>query len=271
MPTSIKSGPKVREGLPSSRKGAQSIQRAISVLRSVGLHNDRGAHLSLIAREAGLHIATAHRMLSVLTSEGFLTYDPVSKLYHLGIELYLLAGSARQFAIRNQFRRALEQIADDTSDTVFLMVRSGNDALCIDRVEGKSPIRTVPVDVGAQRPLGVGAGSMALIAFLPPEETEGIIEANTSRYPQFKKLTIKDIRHLAKASRSAGYVESVGLFHDGVTSIGVPIFDERGEMIAAVTVSSISQKMNKRRRKEIVEIVNGIVRTEGYSISREDL
>ncbi len=244
------------------RNGAQSLRRAIALLRIVGRNNDHGIALSQIAREASLHVATVHRMLSVLDQEGFVTYNRASKRYHLGLELHILAGSAHQFAIRNRFRAALEKIAHETGDTTFLLIRSGNDVLCIDRVEGKSPIRTVPIDIGIRRPLGIGAGSLALIAFLPPEQMESILLANARRFPQYKNLTIDDIRSLASESRLVGYVVSEGLFHEGVISMGIPIFNKKGEVIAAITVSSIAQRMDEKRRTKIYQNVKKIVRIE---------
>jgi len=246
----------------SSRKGAQSIHRAIALLRAVGFHNDQGTTLSQIARESDLHVATAHRMLSVLAQEGFITHNQVSKRYHLGLELHILAGSAHQFTIRHQFRTALEKIAHEIGDTVFLLIRSGNDALCIDRVEGKFPIRTVPIDIGIRRPLGIGAGSLALMAFLPPDQMESILLANARRYPQYKNLSLEHIRSLASESRQIGYVVSEGLFHEGVISMGIPIFNKKGEAIAAITVSSIAQRMEEKRRTKIFQRVKKITRME---------
>lgn len=246
----------------SRRKGAQSLHRAIALLRAVGRNNDSGITLSQIAREADLHVATAHRMLAVLNQEGFITFDRLSKRYRLGLELHILAGSAYQFAIRNHFRAALEKIAHETGDTAFLLIRSGNDALCIDRVEGKYPIRTVPVDIGVRRPLGIGAGSLALIAFLPPDQLEPILLANARRFPQYKNLTVEDIRSIASASRRVGYVVSEGLFHEGVISMGIPVFGKKGEVIAAVTVSSITQRMEEKRRTKIFQTVKKISKTE---------
>jgi DNA-binding IclR family transcriptional regulator len=244
------------------RKGAQSLLRAIALLRVVGRNNDHGVTLSQIAREADLHVATAHRMLSVLDQEGFITHNRISKRYHLGLELHLLAGSALQFTIRHQFRTALEKIAQETGDTAFLLIRSGNDALCIDRVEGKFPIRIVPIDIGIRRPLGIGAGSLALIAFLPPDQMEPILSANARRFPQYKNLTIEDIRSLASESRLVGYVVSEGLFHEGVISMGIPIFSKTGELIAAITVSSIAQRMEEKRRTKIFQSVKKIIKLE---------
>jgi DNA-binding IclR family transcriptional regulator len=259
---------KDREG-KSGRKGAQSIHRAIALLRAVGRHNEQGVALSQIARESELHVATAHRMLSVLTQEGFITHDSISRRYHLGLELFLLAGSAQQFVIRNQFRRAMEEIAHETGDTVFLLIRSGNDALCIDRVEGKSPIRTVPVDIGARRPLGIGAGSIALTAFLPPDQVEAVLAANALRYPQFKNMTRKKIQTFTDLSCKVGFAISEGIFHEGVTSLGIPIGNERGEVVAAVTVSSTSQRMDRKRRQEILKIVKTVAKAEGFYLIQD--
>jgi DNA-binding IclR family transcriptional regulator len=252
----------------SRTKGGQAIHRALDLLRAVARHNERGAVLSGMAEETGLHVATAHRILSVLVKEGLVTHDPVSKLYHLGLALHTLGGAAHQFLIRDQYRTAMERIAQETEDTVFLLIRSGTDMLCIDRVEGKFPIRTLIVNVGARRPLGIGAGSLALIAFLPRGDFERIVAANATRYPQYKNLTHQDVREMADRFRPLGYTISEGLFHDGVISIGIPLYGEAGSVVAAVTVSAISQRMGQERREAIVRLVREIARAEGPTFAR---
>jgi len=227
----------------------------VALLRTVAQHNEHGVRLSRIARQVGLHVATARRLLMTLVAEGLLTHDRVTKLYHLGLELHQLGSLAHQYAIRNKLRFALEAIAAKTEDTVFLLIRSGNDVLCIDMVEGKFPIRTMMIDVGARRPLGIGAGSLSLIAFLSDEEFEAMLAVNGPRYPQYKNLRAEDIRQMGLAARKVGYVLSDGLFHEGATSVGVPIFDREGEGVAAITVSAISPRMDPKRRDKIARLV----------------
>ena len=178
----------------TNTKGAQTIFRAIEVLNLVAKNNNQGIALSSIARAANLNISTTHRILSVLKSERFIDYDPSSKLYHIGIALYHIGASAHQFSICNHFRATLETIANNTEDTTFLQIRSGYDTLCIDRVEGKFPIRALIFDVGSRRPLGIGSGGLALIAFLPNEEVQEIINANKRRYLYFNNRTAEEIR-----------------------------------------------------------------------------
>jgi len=193
------------EGSPKPIAGAQSVHRAIALLRSVAKHNDKGgANLSKLARDVGINVTTAYRLLTVLTSESLITHDPFSKVYNLGIELFSLGSAAYQFSIKDRYRDVIEKIAQETDDTVFLLIRSGNDVMCIDRVEGKFPIRTMTIDIGARRPLGIGAGSLSLIAFLPDEQFEDIVSSNERRYLQYKNLTSDDIRSLAKKAHKLG-------------------------------------------------------------------
>jgi len=194
-------------------KGTQSVQRTVLLLRTVAKYSKQGVNLSKIARDTELHTATVHRILSALVLEGFLTYDSVSKLYHLGIELYHIGMEAHHFSICERYHSVIEKIAEKTEDTVFLLIRSGNDVLCLDRVEGEFPIRAMTIEIGARRPLGIGAGSLALIAFLPEEEFEMVLSDNQDRYPDYKGLTKSAISKLVKNSQKNGFIVSKGLFH----------------------------------------------------------
>jgi DNA-binding IclR family transcriptional regulator len=240
---------------PKALPGTQSLQRAILLLRAVARSNTNGVRLSHLARELDLHPATARRLLSVLSAEGLTSFDPVSKLYKLGITLYHLGSAANQFAIREQFHNTLEKIAEETEDAVFLIIRSGNDCMCVDRIEGRFPIRALTLDVGSGRPLGIGAGSLALIAFLPRKDFEQVVAANAHRYRSFNHLDADIIHETAKKAQKRGYVLSEGLFWPGVTSIGVPVFNANRDVIAAITVTAISSRMTRERQASVAETI----------------
>ncbi len=242
--------------------GVQSISRAIELLRAVAQHNQSGARLSQLARGVGLHVATARRVLQSLVAEGLITYDPMAKLYHLGLELYRLGSQAHQYAIRTRFRASLEAIARATQDTVFLLIRSGHDAICVDMVEGEYPIRTMLINVGFRRPLGVGAGSLALITFEREEEFEAVMRDNAPRYAQYAQLGQERLRAMAARAREVGYVHSDAMFHQDAVSVGVPVFDQDGRVLCAITVSAIRSRMDPQRREEIYRLVREHTRPE---------
>jgi DNA-binding IclR family transcriptional regulator len=249
-----------QRGTSQAIQGTQSVSRAISLLRAVARHNESGARLSSLARNVGLHAVTARRLLSVLVTEGLVSFDTRKKIYKIGIALYHIGSAAKQFEIRERFRSVLERIADETEDTVFLFIRLGNDSLCVDRIEGRFPIRALTVDVGVSRPLGIGASGLALIAFLPRDQFQEAFSANLNRYKSFRTLDPQVILELARKSQKRGYVVSEGLFWPGVTAISLPVFDPQGGVSAAITVSAISSRMSRARQKHVADLIRNYLR-----------
>ena len=255
-----------QQGTSQAVQGTQSVSRAVALLRAVARDNENGARLSNLARNVGLHAVTARRLLSVLVHEGLLSFDPQKKTYQIGIALYHIGSAAKQFEIRDQFQSALEKIADQTEDTVFLFVRRGNDAICIDRIEGRFPIRALLVDVGVSRPLGLGASGLALIAFLPRDQFEKAFSANLKQYSSFPDLKPETILELARKSQKRGYVVSESLFWPGVTAVSVPVFDDQGAVIAAVSVTAISSRMNRSRQTDVAKTIQNCLRQSDFRI-----
>ena len=68
----------------ASPRGAQSLSRAVSVLRVVAAAPTQGARLADLVKGTGLSKATAHRLAAALVHEGLLAYDPASRYYGLG-------------------------------------------------------------------------------------------------------------------------------------------------------------------------------------------
>lgn len=239
----------------SAQRGVQTIHRAIGLLRMVVKNNEQGMSLAQLAREAGLHVATARRSLGALVSEGLLSYNSISKRYHLGVELYYFGAAAHQFEVRDRYRTTLERIARQTEDSTFLLIRSGNDALVVDRAEGAFPIRTLTHEVGQRTPLGIGAGSTVLLATLPEKECRAVIQANQGRYGQYKNMTTEHVEDGVRLYHELGHSMTGGVFIPEAVALGLPVRDSRGEVVAAISVAAIFQRMEPTRREEVVAIM----------------
>lgn len=123
---------------------------------------------------------STHRLLKTLIAENLVEQLPDKKAYRLSLEFFAMAAQARQRdGILNIARPSLLRLSTTFNDTVFLLVRSNFDAVCLDRVEGPFPIRSFTGDIGGKVPLGIGQGSLAILSFLPEEEREAIICAST--------------------------------------------------------------------------------------------
>ncbi len=72
------------------------------------------------------------------------------------------------------------------ADSFYLSVRSGLEVVCIDRVTGDAPIRVVPYDIGARRPLEVGAAGIVLLAAEEPDRAAEIMRHNATHYADYQ-------------------------------------------------------------------------------------
>ena len=204
-------------------EGSQSIGRAVELLSMVAQRSAAGARLSEVAEVAGLHIATARRILQALVAEGLLAFDRGTKVYAIGPAIFSFAVQGNPwFSHRELFVPALDRIAERTRDTVMFSIRSGIEAVCLARHEGAFPIRVMSLETGSRRPLGAGSGSLAILAFLPKEERTEILKESASRYEAFGLLS-EELAEAIAAARKIGYAFNPGRIIEDVYGIGVPI------------------------------------------------
>jgi len=135
-----------------------------------------GLRLSDVMRSTGLSNGTTHRLLEGLVEHGLADLKADSGRYFLGMKIFSWSKSAsNRFGLAERVAPALQRLADQTNDTAYFMLRVDDDSLCLDCREGNFPIKTISVRVGNRWPLGVGAGGLALLAFLPDNDIAQII------------------------------------------------------------------------------------------------
>ena len=248
-----------RKKQPAAKpSGTQTIQRASQLVRLVASRSRTGMRLAEVVQHSKLERPTAHRILKCLVEEGFLMQAAESHQYFLGPLIFELGLAASpQFNLSDICRESLERIAAKSGDTVFLSVRSGYDSVCIDRKEGAFPIKALTLEVGTRRPLGVGAGGLALLLRLPEEAMDEIIRANAKRLAAFHKLTVPVLQKTLQRSRKLGYALNDSHIIAGATTLGLPIVNRYGHPFAALSMAAISSRMTPPRQVELAALLRG--------------
>jgi DNA-binding IclR family transcriptional regulator len=191
-------------------------------------------------------------MLQRLEREGMLERHPVTRKYLLGPLLYELGLLASpRFHLAQRCEDTLSALAESTQDTVYLSERRGNEAVCSARALGDYPIKALTLDVGVRRPLGVGAGGLAILSALPPAEAEDIITDQAERYPKLSSLSVERVRAAVAEGRERGYAFLDGAVHPGTAAVGVII--PTLTPMAALSVAAISSRLDEARRQEIAK------------------
>lgn len=242
-------------GTARRASGTQSIERAAATLRAVAAYGAVGVTAPEVARDLGLNATTAYRLLMALTGERLLEREPRERRFRIGPGIHALsAGTSGGFSFSAHFDAALTAIAAATGDTAMLSVRRGSQSLCLARREGAFPIRTMTLQAGSRRPLGIGAGSLALLAFLPEDEREAALAANAGHYPEFG-LDEASVRAMVAEALRLGHALNDGRVLEGMTAVGVPVRDAAGRVVAAVSVAAISARLRPERRQQVLAIV----------------
>jgi DNA-binding IclR family transcriptional regulator len=240
----------------NSASAVQGIDRTAAVLRAIGRGHRSGVRLIDIAAATGLSKATVHRIINGLLNVGFVEQDEISGLFFLSFDMLMLGVAASN-------RNGLVECASEemvrleklTNDTIYLVARSGTDALCVYRVEGSYPIKVLTFAIGDVRPLGVGAASMSLLAFYDDDEIGRIISANAEKLAAFPGFSPSDMLSIIENARKKGFVTNEGRYISEMFAVGVPIRNHNGCPIAGLSLAAIKSRLQPARLDTVIPLL----------------
>jgi len=233
---------------------AGSLKRGVVLLKLLATAGARGLALTELATKAHLPHPTVHRLLGQLGAERLTLHNPETRRYRMGpLAFELGVASSTMYDIRDLCEPSMAALASSTEDTVYLVVRSGFDAVCMHRLEGTFPIRTLVLEVGSRRPLGVGAGGLAILAAIAEEDRQDIIERVTPNLSAFGSLTADALAQACTQTRESGAAVIQNRVSLGVTAVGVHFCDSMNQAIGALSVAALTQRMTTSRIRRIAQ------------------
>jgi DNA-binding IclR family transcriptional regulator len=247
------------------------VHRTVALLRLLATAGESGLRLKDIADSVGLPRPTVHRILASLIVEGMVERNDAAKSYRLGLDLFVLAARAgNPMNLRELCRPILLRLAGSLGETIFLLVRSGFDAVCIDRTAGLLPIRSFTGDIGGSVMLGIGQGSMAILAHLTQAEQDEVIRYNLPRMREFSGFDEAFLRAEIARVRGLGFSDGAQGLIPGMAGLGVPIFTPDRRAVAALSVGSTTDRMTPERNAVIAEMLLNEARQIGAKLNPFD-
>jgi DNA-binding IclR family transcriptional regulator len=237
---------------PDAEPPVKAIGRAARLLRVLAAHVDGGATFTELTQETAFGKATTHRVLSALVEVGFVYHDPADKRYRLGAALATIGQQADVQRVHAASEPALARLAAETDDTVFASVPEGCASVCIARALGSFPIKTLTLDVGDRRPLGVGAGSLALLAALPDAVVHKVLDRNERWTRDFPGYSTDVLLEQVAETRRNGYAFNAGRIVTGMCAIGAAVLGPDKLPVASLSVAAIASRMAPARVAQLV-------------------
>jgi DNA-binding IclR family transcriptional regulator len=241
--------------LERESNGLELISKAGAVLGILEQHQEASA--ADLAAALGEPLSSVYRLLQSLTATGWVDRGSHRGVYRLGLSLMTIGGLVEDHLdIRDASLPSLHELVVATGVTSFLCVRRGPRAVCLERIEGYA-VQSLAMLLGGSLPLYAGAAPRALLAFLPDGEQAAILKDTSQQLSDDPpRPDDKDIISDLARVRAAGYSVSDGDVTPGIAALGAPVFNHRGEVQGALSLSGLrGQVLNPANVDATVELV----------------
>lgn len=235
-------------------------------LRLLALLADEGRPLTLAELAVGLSLpkGTVHRICTQLLTGGYLARDVHERSFSVGPALRKLAfDTLNHGMVRGLRHEVLSELVEQVGETCNFTTLDGVQVLYLDRVEAQWPLR-LTLDVGSHVPLHCTASGKLFLASMPRPERDALIEQLTLTGMTANTLTDRDaLRADCEAIASVGYACDREEFITGLIAVAVPVFDQAGQVRAAVAAHAPTARMTLDRAVQRVDALSAAAKRMG--------
>ncbi len=222
-----------------------SVRNAVRVLKAFSSRR-RDYGVTELARTLGLTTSTVHRLLRTLASEHLVEQDPETGRYRLGLAVYdLVAASSAGYDLSEAVLPPMTVLRNRVGETTQLAVLDGREVVYVERLQSMHSLRMF-LDVGRRNWAHSTSTGKVLLAHLDPDVLDRTLEGWS--LPAMTVHTVTDpqvLRRQLAQIRVAGLAQNVNESELGATSIGAPVRDVTGQVVAALSVVGPSGRMDQ--------------------------
>lgn len=230
----------------------QSVDRALVVLEIIGKLGTAG--VTEVAAELGVHKSTVSRLIAVLESRGFVEQLSDRGKYRLGFAIVRLAGStSARMDLAKESQAVCDALSERTSETTNVAILDDDRIINVVESHGSAEI-TLRTWVGQNCPAHATSSGKVMLAALTADDVRVRLEDPLAT---FTDTTIADQAALSvelARVRAAGWASVCEELEVGLNAVGAPIRDASGKVIAALSVSGPSYRLDPSRFAEVAAL-----------------
>lgn len=232
----------------------QSLTRGLDTLDYMSQQGEP-VRLTDVAAALGVEKPNAAHILKTLVAAGYAEQDD-SRRYRLTGKIASAASTEHSLedivACKEAWRPALKKLVAQTDECAHLAVLVKARVWYIDKIDSTLPLK-VDHPIGSLSPLHCTALGKAFLAFGNARPEDGLTQYTRKTITAPAKL-----REEIEATRRRGYAIDDEEFAPGVRCVARPVFNEDGQMIAAIGVSGPSVRVDDKRLAELGRIVMSV-------------
>ena len=233
-------------------KGASVIVNAIAVLRTFTA-DEPLLGVTEIASRVGLHKSTVSRILATFEQEHLVERDAETRRFRLGLGLIAVAGPLlAELEERRVAYPVLRELSERTGETSALMVWSGDESICVEQIASHHQIKhTTPL--GARYNDALSASVQVFLAQLPEERVRSLLSSGAVTYPGLDASSQDAYLVRLKDGLRRGWAVNYGETSIDEVGLAAPVYDHRGEVVAAVLIPAPRFRVSTERLQALGE------------------
>ncbi len=233
----------------------QSVDNALRLIDILCQVEEVG--VTELSKEMGLGKSTAFRLLTTLESRGYVRKNEENNKYRLGMKFaYIGTVVLNRVEIARYSRPFLERLTQSFNEASHLVAMEDDGSVrFLDKVSGTSFVHMESF-VGGKKPSYCTASGKVLLANMPAEKA--LAHLSNQKFEEYTEKTIIDkskiLEELEKI-KLQGYAMDDEESEFGLTCYAAPIYNSSNEVIAAVSMSGPTSRMEKQKEERISSVI----------------
>ncbi len=226
----------------------QTADRALQILELLA---KEGMTATEIQKRMGLNKSTAHRLMMTLLNRGFVERNEVTGIYQIGLKMVEISSvRLNHVELKTEALPYLHQLANKLNKSIQLAIYDEGEAVFIEKVEKYQSFHMY-CQIGKRIPLYCSGVGKALLLDKSDDEIRSILSNITfEKYTENTYMNVDELLEDLHDAREKGYTMDRAEHEENVHCVAMPVFDYRGRIIAAASVTGFSEKVYEREGLE---------------------
>ncbi|MDR1422464.1 MAG: IclR family transcriptional regulator [Coriobacteriales bacterium] len=227
------------------------VDRVFSILEYLSLEPEPKGPTE-IATAIQLHKSTVHRLLSTLCNRGYVERTGEGR-YHIGVKLVEIASNhIDNLELQTEARPLLNELREALGLVVHLGILDHTEVVYVEKMDISRNLRLY-TQIGMRVPAHCSSLGKCLLANLSGDDIDYLLpKQKLERYTPNTITSVQELKAHLREVRLRGWAIDNGEYIVENRCISAPIFDYRGEVIAAVSASGPESLLTEERIPTVV-------------------
>jgi len=227
----------------------QTLEKALQIINIMKDGPSDGIRIKDISQKLGMGKSTVHRILNTLSAYGYVEQGSDNKKYRLGWKFFEVGSVIpRQRNLTNMELKVLWDLCDRYEETVNLGIRVNDKVAIVAKADPQKVLFKTGPYLGDQEPVHATALGKALISEIDDEELDKLFGGKSlQQYTPNTITSLAELKNHLEEVREQGYAVDQEELSFGLTCIAMPVYNYTNEIIAALSISGPSFRMDHNK------------------------